>query len=152
MAALEEFSASELLVGPAQSTVAAEDLLRRGTAPVGSDLAMPRAMIVVAHADDETIALGARIERFYEAHFIHVTDGAPRNEQDSRAHGFRSLDDYRQARVQELWGEANERLKSMVRPSLEVVAEHLEACYDRSRWRAAGLVLRLVKLGKSREE
>lgn len=104
MAALEEFSASELLVGPAQSTVAAEDLLRRGTAPVGSDLAMPRAMIVVAHADDETIALGARIERFYEAHFIHVTDGAPRNEQDSRAHGFRSLDDYRQARVQELAG------------------------------------------------
>src|SRR4051794_19756422 len=48
-----------------------------------------------------------------------------------------------QARVQELWGEANERLKSMVRPSLEVVAEHLEERYDRARWRAADLVLRL---------
>jgi LmbE family N-acetylglucosaminyl deacetylase len=102
VAAQKELSASELLVGPAQSTVAAEDLLRRTTAPAGSDLAMPRTMVVVAHADDETIALGARIERFNEAHFIHVTDGAPRNQQDSRAHGFQRLDDYREARIHEL--------------------------------------------------
>jgi LmbE family N-acetylglucosaminyl deacetylase len=59
-------------------------------------------MVVVAHADDETIALGARMARFREAHFVHVTDGAPRNEQDSRAHGFQSLDDYRRARAREL--------------------------------------------------
>ena len=59
-------------------------------------------MVVVAHADDETIALGARMGRFHEAHFIHVTDGAPRNEQDSRAYGFSTLADYRQARAQEL--------------------------------------------------
>ena len=65
-------------------------------------LPMPRAMIVVAHPDDETIALGARLGRFQEAHFIHATDGAPRNEQDSRAHGFTSLADYRQARATEL--------------------------------------------------
>lgn len=63
---------------------------------------MPRAMVVVAHADDETIALGARMGRFQEAHFVHVTDGAPRNEQDSRAHGFAALADYRQARDHEL--------------------------------------------------
>ncbi|MBW8869929.1 MAG: PIG-L family deacetylase, partial [Acidobacteriales bacterium] len=63
---------------------------------------MPRAMVVVAHPDDETIALGARIERLGEAHFIHVTDGAPRNEEDSRAHGFANLDEYRQARAREL--------------------------------------------------
>lgn len=102
MAAQEELSASELLVGPAQSTVAAEDLLRRGTAPAGSDPAMPRSMVVFAHADDETIALGARMERFRGAQFIHVTDGAPLNEEDSRAHGFQSLDDYREARATEL--------------------------------------------------
>ena len=82
--------------------IAAEDLLRRGTAPAGSDLTMPRAMVVVAHADDETIALGARMGRFHKAHFVHVTDGAPRDERDSRAYGFKSLDDYRQARVKEL--------------------------------------------------
>lgn len=82
--------------------LAAEDLLRRATAPEGSAEAMPRAMVVVAHADDETIALGGRMGRFHEAHFIHVTDGAPRNEQDSRAHGFSELGEYKEARVQEL--------------------------------------------------
>lgn len=39
--------------------------------------------------------------RFADSHFVHVTDGAPRNEQDSRAHGFQHLDDYRDARTQE---------------------------------------------------
>ncbi len=102
MAAREWLHASELLVGPAHSMVAAEDLLRRGTAPDSSELEMPPAMVVMAHPDDETIALGARMGRFQEAHFVHVTDGAPRNEQDSRAHGFQSLDEYRKARVQEL--------------------------------------------------
>jgi LmbE family N-acetylglucosaminyl deacetylase len=63
---------------------------------------MPRAMVVVAHPDDETIALGARMGRFQEAHFVHLTDGAPRNEEDSRAHGFSTLAGYRQARAQEL--------------------------------------------------
>lgn len=89
-------------MGPAQSTIAAEDLLKRGTAPADSVLEMPRAMVVVAHADDEMIALGARITRFHQAHFIHVTDGAPRNEMDSRAHGFQTLEDYRKARAREL--------------------------------------------------
>lgn len=89
-------------MGPAHSIAVAEDLLRRATAPEGTDAAMPRAMVVVAHADDETIALGARMERFHEAHFVHVTDGAPRNEQDSRAHGFATLSEYRQARGREL--------------------------------------------------
>ena len=89
-------------MGPAQSKIAAEDLLRRATAPEGSELAMPATMVAMAHPDDETIALGARMGRFHEARFVHVTDGAPRNEQDSRAHGFQSLDDYRQARAQEL--------------------------------------------------
>lgn len=102
VAARDWLSASELLVGPAQSITVAEELLRRATAPVDSGLPMPRAMVVVAHADDETIALGARMGRFREAHFVHVTDGAPRDEVDSRAHGFRKLDDYRKARKREL--------------------------------------------------
>ena len=89
-------------MGPAQSTIVAEDLLKRSTAPAHSILPMPRALVVVAHADDETIALGARLMRFRGAHFIHITDSAPRNEMDSRSHGFQRLDDYRKARRKEL--------------------------------------------------
>jgi LmbE family N-acetylglucosaminyl deacetylase len=63
---------------------------------------MPRAMVVVAHPDDETVALGARLDRFGNGHFIYVTDGAPRNEADSRAHGFATLHEYRRARTKEL--------------------------------------------------
>jgi len=102
MAALLCSRASELLVGTAQSISVAEDLLRRATAPESADAAMPLAMVVVAHPDDETIALGARMGRFHEAHFVHITDGAPRNGEDSRSHGFSELGDYRQARAQEL--------------------------------------------------
>ena len=78
------------------------ELLLRATAPEGDASAMPRVMVVVAHPDDETIALGARLGRYKTARFVHVTDGAPRNQQDSRAHGFSTLDDYRIARQQEL--------------------------------------------------
>lgn len=62
---------------------------------------MPRTLLVFAHPDDETVALGARLGRFGEAHFVHVTDGAPRNERDSRWHGFHSWHEYRAARVAE---------------------------------------------------
>lgn len=62
---------------------------------------MPRVLLVFAHPDDEVIAIGGRMGRFANSHFVHVTDGAPRNEQDSRAHGFQHLDEYRQARVME---------------------------------------------------
>jgi len=63
---------------------------------------MPRAMLVVAHPDDEVVALGARLGRFSSALFVHVTDGAPKNGQDSRAHGFATVEQYRNAREQEL--------------------------------------------------
>ena len=62
---------------------------------------MPRTLLVFAHPDDETVALGARLGRFSKAHFVHVTDGAPRNEQDSRWHGFTSWREYRAARAEE---------------------------------------------------
>jgi LmbE family N-acetylglucosaminyl deacetylase len=91
-----------MLVGHALAMLAQEDLLRRATAPEETSAPMPRAVVVVAHPDDETIAIGARMGRFHEAHFIHVTDGAPRNQWDSGAHGFAELADYRQARVHEL--------------------------------------------------
>jgi N-acetylglucosamine malate deacetylase 2 len=83
---------------------------------------MPHAMVVVAHADDETIALGARMGRFREAHFIHVTDGAPRNEHDSRAYGFSALAEYRRTRSLELTAMfARAGLESVSRSSLNFV-------------------------------
>src|SRR6185437_12780188 len=79
-----------------------QDLLERATAPEESPVPMPRAMLIFAHPDDEVVALGARLGRFFSALIVHVTDGAPKNEQDSRAHGFALLDEYRQAREREL--------------------------------------------------
>lgn len=79
------------------------ELLLRATAPENDASVAPRAVVVVAHPDDETLALGARLARFRKARFIHVTDGAPRNRYDSRVHGFGTLADYRQARQRELY-------------------------------------------------
>ncbi|WP_437304504.1 PIG-L deacetylase family protein [Sorangium sp. So ce388] len=39
----------------------------------------PRCLVVLAHPDDETIGLGARIGRLAPIEVIHVTDGAPRD-------------------------------------------------------------------------
>jgi N-acetylglucosamine malate deacetylase 2 len=79
-----------------------EEILRRATAPEGSQEPMPQALLVFAHADDETAAVGARLRRFRHAYFVHVTDGAPRDECDSRAHGFSNWMEYRDTRAREL--------------------------------------------------
>ncbi len=39
----------------------------------------PRCLVVVAHPDDETLGLGARIGRLHPIEVVHVTDGAPRD-------------------------------------------------------------------------
>lgn len=79
-----------------------EEIFTNATAPEADRSPMPPAMLVFAHPDDESIAVGGRLGRFREAHLVHVTDGAPRNEQDSRAHGFPSWREYRDARAEEL--------------------------------------------------
>lgn len=78
------------------------DILARATAPQGDPAPVPKTLLIFAHPDDEAVALGARLGRFSAAHFVHITDGAPRDEQDSKAHGFASWNDYRQARSEEL--------------------------------------------------
>jgi LmbE family N-acetylglucosaminyl deacetylase len=82
--------------------VTQQQMLEAATLPEGATLPVPRAVLVFAHSDDEVIALGGRLGRFQSAHFVHGTDGAPHNGQDSRAHGFASLDQYRRARAEEL--------------------------------------------------
>ncbi len=59
-------------------------------------------MIVVAHPDDETLGLGAQLGRLRNARLLHATDGAPRDGEDARAHGFACLADYAAARRREL--------------------------------------------------
>jgi hypothetical protein len=49
-------------------------------------------------------------------------------------------------RRRELWGTATDRIKDLVHPSIEVLAEQLANPYDRSRFRAASTVLRLINL------
>lgn len=58
----------------------------------------PRALVVVAHPDDETLGAGARLARLPHVHVAHVTDGAPRDLRDARAHGYASRASYAAAR------------------------------------------------------
>lgn len=83
-------------------TPAAPEILVRTTAPESDPEPAPKALLVFAHPDDETVAVGARLGRFRHARFLQVTDGAPRDEDDARTHGFRSWMEYRDARAGEL--------------------------------------------------
>ena len=64
--------------------------------------AMPRVLVIMAHPDDEVLAVGAQMERMAGCRFVCVTDGAPEDGADARVHGFASLEQYRAARRREL--------------------------------------------------
>jgi transposase-like protein len=75
--------------------------------------------------------------------------------------GRRTLFDWRQkesfqqalrTRHREVWGEAADRLRMLVDPSIEVLAEHLNDRYDRARFRAATAVLRFVNIARGVQE
>jgi N-acetylglucosamine malate deacetylase 2 len=61
-----------------------------------------RVAVVVAHPDDETLAVGAQLALLREVVLVHVTDGAPRDGADARALGFPSDEAYAAARRREL--------------------------------------------------
>lgn len=63
-----------------------------------------RTVLVFAHPDDETLACGALLPRLEDAGIVHVTDGAPRNVEDARRHGFPTAAEYAAARRRELEG------------------------------------------------
>jgi LmbE family N-acetylglucosaminyl deacetylase len=58
--------------------------------------------VVVAHPDDETLGLGARLDAFQRLTLIHVTDGAPQDPADAHRAGFPDAAAYRRARWAEL--------------------------------------------------
>jgi LmbE family N-acetylglucosaminyl deacetylase len=79
-----------------------EAILRSVTARIGDEACLPRTLVVVAHPDDEVLALGGRLSRYRESVFVHVTDGAPLDGCDAASHGFASLEQYRETRAEEL--------------------------------------------------
>jgi LmbE family N-acetylglucosaminyl deacetylase len=60
-----------------------------------------RAILVVAHPDDEVVGAGALLMRLKDPLVLHVTDGAPRNLHDARANGFDDWRGYAEARRRE---------------------------------------------------
>jgi N-acetylglucosamine malate deacetylase 2 len=63
----------------------------------------PPLVIIAAHPDDEVIGAGAHLFHWRDhVRFVHVTDGAPRNLQDAKAHGFANRARYAAARRAEL--------------------------------------------------
>jgi N-acetylglucosamine malate deacetylase 2 len=77
-------------------------VLERVAARTGAHVEPPRILAVFAHPDDEVLALGGGLGRFRESQFLYVTDGAPENGKDARAHGFCTLAAYRESRRREL--------------------------------------------------
>jgi LmbE family N-acetylglucosaminyl deacetylase len=59
-------------------------------------------LLVVAHPDDEAIGFGGHLAGLPRTHIVCLTDGAPRDLRDARAHGFAGAAAYAAARRGEL--------------------------------------------------
>lgn len=67
----------------------------------GAPISAPAA-VVVAHPDDETLGVGARLACLRDFKLIHLTDGAPRDMRDAQREGFSDRTEYADARAREL--------------------------------------------------
>lgn len=60
-------------------------------------------LVVAAHPDDETLGLASFLPKWSSRVLIvHLTDGAPRNEQDAHTAGFNTAAEYAEARRKEV--------------------------------------------------
>lgn len=105
--------------------------------------------LVVAHPDDETIALGGSLALLPDLLLVHVTDGAPRLLDDAARHGFADPARYAAAREAELARALATAGLAPARARLDIpdqeAALHLRAIADRLtallRAHGSGLVL-----------
>jgi len=80
----------------------AESLLELICSPEGYSFDCHDVAVVVAHPDDETIAIGGQLARMRGVRIVHVTDGAPADMKDANANGFARREDYASARRREV--------------------------------------------------
>jgi LmbE family N-acetylglucosaminyl deacetylase len=85
-------------VSPTYSSRFLDQLADPQRPPIDAD----RVLVLVAHPDDETIALGAQIARLHGLLVLHTTDGAPSDMRDAEANGLPSREAYALARRREL--------------------------------------------------
>lgn len=78
------------------------ELLDRFVSPNPADPSKLTSLVVVAHPDDESIGAGSRLRHLGDAWIVEVTDGAPRDLDCARRHGFETREAYADARAREL--------------------------------------------------
>ncbi|HSV02675.1 MAG TPA: PIG-L family deacetylase [Phenylobacterium sp.] len=99
----------------------------------GEPISAP-ALLVVAHPDDETVGMGARLASFRRLRLVHVTDGAPDASHDWRRAGFRNREAYAAERARELDG--------------ALAALQVSACRERLGFRDQAAALGLAELAR----